>query len=157
MIVTKLWKVKWVDFACWLILVLQEVQLFILTLSFVMLQDDSYIDSYISTIGVDFVSITLQRSILHLLKQFLISSFCVALCRKSALLSRMGRPLSSRLYVYDWLCFSSFVYWYYIFTELDLTFCCTFFSKMFFFMISFFCLQKPVYLWSCEVSCPCCL
>ena len=86
-----------------------------------MLQDDSYIESYISTIGVDFVSTTLQIIIWNCLKQCLNSPFHVNLCRKYVLLSRMERPLNYRSYVFDWpLCL--FIYWYFVSSELDLTF-----------------------------------
>ena len=79
-----------------------------------MLQDDSYIESYISTIGVDFVSTTLWIFSLNRLRQCLYWSFHVILCRKYVLLSRMGKPLNSRLYVYDWVCFSSVIFLYYV-------------------------------------------
>ena len=66
-------------------------------------QDDSYVDSYISTIGVDFVSLY-YIYLCFLLLLFLLPSFFYiihlnlgASFRKLGLWSRMGRPLSFKL------------------------------------------------------------
>jgi len=72
-----------------------------------MLQDDSYIESYISTIGVDFVSTRLQ-SFSYIVQIFsysclkhCLNSFHVKFCRKYVQLSRTERPSNSRSYVSD--------------------------------------------------------
>lgn len=58
-------------------------------------QDDSYLDSYISTIGVDFVSVLIFRHDFVSMKNLVSSA--LGICRKYALWSWMGRLLSFRL------------------------------------------------------------
>ena len=63
-----------------------------------LVQDDSYLDSYISTIGVDFVSLFFHLSIWLWVKSLHVSNvFLMIFCRKFALSNKMGRPSNSRL------------------------------------------------------------